>query len=1773
MSNEFYNYIANNTVSFFQEKKDSIRPGERYCLRLDTEELVYGVDQALRNRISTDGIQGSYRYQNEDGKDVYETFTLHLSTDMEVVIASKVNGMTDDFLAALRNAELTKKHYPILMITHSPNDTIISGTGDLSANGMPFHSEAIIAKIESEIETAQFSVADRTLLKYELKRKKNDRFSDKSSLYEYCHLLTVLGRGLVKKSDYAEFSLLYDPTIGPLVDERKIEERLEENHNLFDEIDRVFRYGNIADALEKHYDPDFIKHLENCKKTGQPWHEDYTLDGVKGSHEKKRRKQENPLEIPNEKIEVYASTQLEYTFPVDQLVFIRDDGESAAKRRKKNILIYNPDHKAEVTISLKSNISVKSTAIKSNGMSVKIEAKEILLTVKASGCAFAKAEIEDTTNNFKYTIKICVLNILPKYLEEIQTNFFLDVKSNLKKAKVQVVGIKNHLMINPGFETEISTIVMNGGEYSCNYNQTLHLSITEGNINTDTGNLDFTLKFGLVEVPFQIKDEAYRPEILNGIKAFQWKYAEKKGLEYRGDGRAITGTKEFKAGNDYKVYLDLEEQFIQNGWLAVTHTIDGYEELVLNIPSAVRDVYQKFLIAFRRLRQLPSLAYYSEELKAVAEEYVQIVQRELDLIPAGQTLSPEYNDLLCLGCVVQNYDEHIISMSPFHPLNVQYQLMLLNENGTGKVRDQLVEKLSALYLLPYIKDRDKSLYHAVEQKEAPEWRLYAPQSNKRYHGARNFVQTLVSDKIEQYKDHFTFLFDDMGNEQFCINLINMGDCREVFQGLILYYYKALSKDNASEKLLSFIINIYNETTEYNEFSVLSDQKKLYEYIRNIRINHRAIEDIGEMSIILTSKLKCYYRNLNEEQYQYAHLTFYEMAPSEEDGVGRMDMITTGVSLDGLISGTPSVLSEKWYKTGFGTKYAKDSALLKMAKCYNALFRVAFSGSSYEPDSCIFTGIENGTEGQLGKIYDSSNWVVFVDPMVDLSFFQKSQKDDSELMIIHYSDQYTSASGYDDITVTQKSGQYEEIIQSQLQQKGVSANKDNINEIISLFNAINGGWMLRLITARKLYGAADSNFSREKMSILSAIKLCMAYYSHADIIWIPISLEEILRVSGGAGFSQKEGLLSAKNLGFEKTATSDDILMIGIEGPADKLKLYLHPVEVKIGKNSADIMEKAKKQVCNTYAGLWNALWPEEGKDNLECKLSRNFLMQLVLVCCEKMKLYEVYPNENWDEVINGYREALLNEQYVFSDAMDDYIGKGTVISFKTDELNKKGEIEDNVYILEFPEKLGSEYMILSASEIEKELDLAKKELPGRLKYLYHPTDAANEVAVTLIQEDVIEQAEEVPMTQKVATEDQDESEVEVVTAVVEEHDKEPAAEITEAIVDEDRVGIEVLFGTDTTTGQALYWKPNDTNQVFHTNTGIIGTMGTGKTQFTKSVITQMYRDQIHNFGGDPIGILIFDYKGDYNESKEDFVKATDAKILKPYHLPFNPLALTKSKVFKPLLPIHTANAFKDTLSKVYGLGPKQQNTLFSCINAAYETRGISPGNPSTWDNTPPTFDMVYSIYYNDEEIKKTDSLAAAMDKLYQFQIFEGDPAKTVSLFDLLKGVVVIDLSGYDSDIQSLIVAITLDLFYSQMQAAGSSKMDQQYRQLTKLILVDEADNFMSEGFPALKKILKEGREFGVGTILSTQFLKHFGSGEDDYSKYILTWVVHNVADLKSSDVDFVFKVEAKGTESQRLFNDIKGLQKHHSIIKIGNSVPKYVEDKAFWELFQELNLD
>jgi len=223
-----------------------------------------------------------------------------------------------------------------------------------------------------------------------------------------------------------------------------------------------------------------------------------------------------------------------------------------------------------------------------------------------------------------------------------------------------------------------------------------------------------------------------------------------------------------------------------------------------------------------------------------------------------------------------------------------------------------------------------------------------------------------------------------------------------------------------------------------------------------------------------------------------------------------------------------------------------------------------------------------------------------------------------------------------------------------------------------------------------------------------------------------------------------------------------------------------------------------------------------------------------------------------------------------------------------------------------------------------------------------------------------------------------------------------------------------------------------------------------------------------------------------------------------------------------------------------------------------------PENPSTWNKPAPTIENIWDLFLDQEKVEE-DSLYAALSKLARFKIFETNPEKMMSLFDLIDSVVVIELAGYPSEVQNLIVALTLDLFYSQMQKKGKPEVRGDFRQLNKLILVDEADNFMSQNFPSLRKVLKEGREYGVGVVLSTQDITHFKTGENDYSAYILSWVIHRVSQIKNQDIKALFNIDNK-SEQEELMSSIRGLEKHYSLYVDGDKNVLKMKDKAFWEL-------
>lgn len=181
--------------------------------------------------------------------------------------------------------------------------------------------------------------------------------------------------------------------------------------------------------------------------------------------------------------------------------------------------------------------------------------------------------------------------------------------------------------------------------------------------------------------------------------------------------------------------------------------------------------------------------------------------------------------------------------------------------------------------------------------------------------------------------------------------------------------------------------------------------------------------------------------------------------------------------------------------------------------------------------------------------------------------------------------------------------------------------------------------------------------------MSAVKLALAAFAHRDIIWIPISMEEILRISGGTGLRQSEGLFSARNLG-KFGSYSDDLLLIGIEEQGEDLTVHFYPIEVKIGNNPKSVYDKAVDQVKETKKLLIDFLLESE-ENVFKSKLYRNFFIQLAIASAEKMNLYSIWPEQYWRNVTDSrLRGRLLNDDYRISNTLQEYIGDGAVISFK-----------------------------------------------------------------------------------------------------------------------------------------------------------------------------------------------------------------------------------------------------------------------------------------------------------------------------------------------------------------------------------------------------------------------------------------------------------------------------------------------------------------------------
>lgn len=285
---------------------------------------------------------------------------------------------------------------------------------------------------------------------------------------------------------------------------------------------------------------------------------------------------------------------------------------------------------------------------------------------------------------------------------------------------------------------------------------------------------------------------------------------------------------------------------------------------------------------------------------------------------------------------------------------------------------------------------------------------------------------------------------------------------------------------------------------------------------------------------------------------------------------------------------------------------------------------------------------------------------------------------------------------------------------------------------------------------------------------------------------------------------------------------------------------------------------------------------------------------------------------------------------------------------------------------------------------------------------------------------------------------------------------------------EDR--LRVLIG-DMPSGNPVFWDPHDPEQALN-NFGIhvTGDSGAGKTQTLRAIIAELCARGLP--------VCVFDFKNDY--AKPEFSGPLGLSVYEVARagLPFNPLSLTpddRDEVY-PIVQVHEVAGI---LRRVFQLGDQQEARLKDALKGVYTARGFSldrqPARSARRE--APTFDDVKAAL---EASGKNEPLLNRLSPLFDLHLFPSDRKATTTFEKLLQERVVLDLHELPDDrIKAAIAEFMIARLHIYILRG------EQPRELRRLLVFDEAWRVAQSA--RLQELTREGRAFGVGIALGTQF--------------------------------------------------------------------------------------
>ena len=1661
MSNQFYNYLSNKLFDYFD--KNALEKGEKFYIQFDEDSQIKDFYDSIKEYAIDNNSYEEFSYKHEKG-DEFLTFSIKCGEIKLVIVES--TSISEDYLVTLRNQVSGQngvwRNSAILIIYDEAKDSIFNGMGNLATDGMPLNIDYLSENLEDEIiESKTLKKSIKEILKFTLKNLKEDIFQ--TTIWDYKNILAIIRSGEITTEDLFELKLFPDANLNDF-NAHKMQSRLRDNNALFDEIEKIVRYGDVKEDLKKSFSDKGVKVLSS---------DEWYLTDYKDVKDFKKKGVDVPLNYEENHEKVTNEGLIYWEKPLSS---------SKPGMRKRQIIIFNPENVDKVSFSLSFDQRTKNEFLSrdakyisnSAGKKLKVEFK-----VSNSESTFKQVSYKhNNQNSSHYIFNILVLNTTPDILDSIKSRY--TIAYNKKKLIVTNDEDSDDLILGIG-DNLIEKEIEDKNEKVFLYDEDSIL-ISEASPAWEEGYLRFDLIYNDTSIPFEINEKSKKPVPVKSSKIWNLKRQNRENFNFTG-AKAIQGVNSVYLEDKFKEFLNLERQIIENNIYYGIKEVDGtIKKQDLEFSEELTGAYDAIFEYYKTLDDtpednLPSLVYLNDDLKELYANFLEIFNHEISEINDNDILADfKYKkDLIKLGRID---DDKRIMYSSLSPINIAYQLEVSNQCGDDELYQNLADRLVPNNLIPYVYSDLNELYRPIYQETAHEWLIYERSEEVSIGTTNAFISNVVSEKLNQFVKHFDYLFDINTQSPIRINLININDDLEVVKGVFSFIRDRLIDKVKTKGTIPVEINIYNDS-DRSSFDLLfkCDSKEEINDIFSIDVKSNLLDPIDIIRSV-QNNITYYHHSLNSE-YEYSHISFYKITSDMEPVHDNMDKMETGLSLNGLISSVASTTKHSDYRTGFGTKYIldKDNTLVKSAININELIENSKNRgkNAYSKNKSVVTSITLDEEN-IDELYKKSHWITFIEPTFGIEYFDNSDS----VVIIHYSDQYTSSNKYDTITVTKKSTQYKQAITQFLKEKNIIVQPDELNGIIRMFNSINGEWLLKIVSS-------SGEFDREKISLISAAKYGLSLFDHKDIIWVPISLEEILRITRNLKLDKSKGPISAF---IKQGSYSDDLLFIGLKfNDEENLELIYHPVEVKIGNNDSNVIKKGKYQVKRTHKLLYDLLNDNDSK--FVNKYFRNFFVQLFLSNQQKFLVNEIWDEKDL-ELVEKYKAKLLNDDYTISYDLEEYLGKGSLFSFKSACDYQSLFIDENIQIIEIPEEFAYDTLAKSVNELFTEIqsnntDIQVNDLLSQIDLdniqkktvdIPNGDDSSDDMEDDFtsvddsFSEDIIDDVSADDSIEEIIDEgvsDDNGDSVDNDDSFNEGNDVEnqPSTQYINSI---DLESVRGLIGTAEGSSHEIYWEFG-ASEINNRHMLIQGASGYGKSYFIQKMLKELSNQGIPS--------IIIDYTDGFKKSKlePEFKDSLDDRI-EQHNVLFNKFPLNPFKKhlieydeeYVPEPDVLVANRFKNVISSVYNFGDQQEIAIYNAAISGLSKYG----------------DEMDLVKFKEELIKQDSSQSSSvLSKLTQFldmMPFETNDFDWSYIDNSGGKVIIIQLSGYPKDVQKIISEFILwDLWNYK---SNSGEEDNPF-----IVVLDEAQNLSFNGNSPCGKILVEGRKFGWSGWFATQFVK------------------------------------------------------------------------------------